>query len=132
MPIGFLIAGVKGVFRLKAALDGIKAVTPLDIEVRKFLESREKRRTTGASASDIDSGGVPITDQLNKIRGRLEHVETDTDKQAEVIAAIAAQTEALSQGVQVLAGRVTALLVVTAAAGAAVIVALGVSALVFV
>ena len=132
MPIGFLIAGVKGVFQLKAALDGIKAVTPLVIEVRKFLESREKRRTTGASASDIDSGGVPITDQLNKIRGRLEHVETDTDKQAEVIAAIAAQTEALSQGVQVLAGRVTALLVVTAAAGAAVIVALGVSALVFV
>ena len=132
MPIGFLIAGVKGVFQLKAALDGIKAVTPLVIEVRKFLESREKRRTTGASASDIDSGGVPITDQLNKIRGRLEHVETDTDKQAEAIAAIAAQTEALSQVVQVLAGRVTALLVVTAAVGAAVIVALGVSALVFV
>ena len=115
MPIGIVIAAVKGVLSLKAATDTLKTVTPLVSEARKWYEAREKSRPTALADSSTDA-------QIAQLKERLEQIEADGDRHAEAISALAAQTEALSEGLQIIARRVTAMLIVSATVALAALV----------
>ena len=110
-------AVAKGAMQFKAVLDTLRTVTPLVGEARKWYESRGKNRVT---KQPVDTTAVPDFQSLKAavdgVRERLEQIETDDDSQAEIISGIVEQTEALAQGVQILARRVTLLVVLSGGA----------------
>ena len=60
---------------------------------------------------EVESDGLPaVLDEMAELRTRLNDLESDLTRQAELASRMAAQEEALSQGLQAVSGRATAAL----------------------
>jgi hypothetical protein len=84
---------------------------------------RNLRREAGAEAKsglELDSRDLPAT--LSNLHERIAHLEAHQQDQAEVLAKIAQQTQALSEGLRVVSAR---LVLLSCVAGAALLASLG-------
>jgi hypothetical protein len=87
---------------------------PIAREARLLYKTLSGRR--GESDSGQSSETESVSGVLEKIATRLDEVDADQEKQAGLLAQMAAQEEALSRGLQALSARVTALLWVSSSA----------------
>jgi hypothetical protein len=102
-------------------------VVPIVREARQVLEARQKRSKTGDGPATISTGKPSLADDLGQLRQRVDDLENDATKQAELVAHIASQAEMVSDGLQLVAKRINALLVaavvaITIAGGSFVVV----------
>ena len=99
-------------------------------ETRKLIETVSKRRSTAGAFATADSANMTSGSQaLNQVRSMVEELESHDIEQAELITQIATQEEALSRGLQIIAGRVIALLWIAATAILVAVIALVIAAL---
>lgn len=77
------------------------------VEVGKLIETIRNRRT---------AAHPPITDPISELRAKIESLEAHDDKQVDLIAQLATQGEALSNGLRIVNRRITALLIASAGA----------------
>ena len=123
MPLS-LIAAVKA-FQLVSVLQTLRQnVVPLVKEARQVYETSQKR---GGSTGTIPDPN--LVRRLDELRSRVEQLEADATKQADLVAQIATQIEALTQGLQLVASRMNALLITSAVAIIVAVVAVVVVAL---
>ena len=86
-------------------------------EARKIFETVSKRRSTARASATADSANMTSVSQaLDQLRSMVEELESHDVEQAELITQIATQGEALSRALQIIAGRVNALLWIAATA----------------
>ena len=112
MPLLFAVAlsAVNWTSILKSAPDIVS-------EARRLYEAVTKNRSASKAGHTADSGSMSaVLLALSEMRSTVEELEDRDVKQAEVISQIAAQGEALSRGLQIVSGRMTALLWVIASA----------------
>ena len=115
MPLN-LIAALKLVFALQNLRQN---VVPLVKEARQVYETIHKRTGSTRPTPDTD-----LVHRAEELLSRVEQLESDATKQADLVAQIATQIEALAQGLQLVASRMNALLVTSAVAIIVAVVAL--------
>ncbi len=94
-------------------------------EARKLIETVSKRGSTARTSATADSPNMTsVSQDLDRLRSMVEELESHDVEQAELITQIATQGEALSRGLQIIAGRVNALLWIAATAILVAVIAL--------
>jgi hypothetical protein len=103
---------------------------PIVSEARKLYEVISKDRNTRNSSPTVGVTKLSeVSSTLSDLRLKVEEMEAHDAKQAELISQIARQGEALSQGLQIVAGRMTTLLWIAASATIIAVIALVVAIL---
>jgi hypothetical protein len=103
---------------------------PIVSEARKLYEVISKDRSTKNSSPTVGVTNLSeVSKTLSELRLRVEEMEAHDAKQAELISQIAHQGEALSQGLKILASRMTILIWMAASAIIVAVIALVVAAL---
>lgn len=99
-------------------------------EARKLIETVSETGSAARTSATADSANMTSVSQaLDQLRSMVEELESHDVKQAELITQIATQGEALSRGLQIIGGRVNALLWIAATAILVAAIALVVAAL---
>jgi hypothetical protein len=108
----------------------LTTMPPIVSEARKLYEVISKDRNTKNSSPTVGVTNLPeVSSTLSDLRLKVEEMEAHDAKQAELISQIAHQGEALSQGLQIVAGRMTALLWIAASVTMVAVIALLVAVL---
>ena len=99
---------------------------PAIVSSARFLYERLRQRSGDGepqSSADVSPDVASLGAELDAMRTRLQALESDQARQADLIAQMATQEEALSRGLQAVSSRVTVLLWVSVAALVAALVA---------
>ena len=130
MPLAMFLMTAKGVLGFKNVMDTLKVATPLVSEARKWLETRQKGQREPSGPKPTGDGNISsLTRDVRELQVRLDQATEDRDQQAALISGIVTQVEALSAGLQLVARRMTALLITAAAAILVAVFTLGVTVL---
>ena len=125
-----LMAVLKGAAQLGPLLETLrKNVVPLVREARQAYETFLNRRKGEGSAKSSTADTRGLSQDLTDVRSRLAELEQHGTKQADLVAQMATQLEAVSQGLQLVAGRMTALVVISAVAIVVAVAALAIAVL---
>ncbi len=99
-------------------------------EARQLHEVVGKNRVEVRSSPRVSMNDLPeVSEALDELRLRIDEIEAHDAKQGELIAQIAAQGEALSQGLQIVVGRMNAMAWIAAIATLVAVIALVVAVL---
>jgi len=99
-------------------------------EARQLYETISRRRNATRPLPPVNiTDPAQVPEVLAQLKARAEELEAHNARQAELISQLAAQGEALSEGLETLAGRMNALVLVTISATLVAIIALALAIL---
>ena len=106
------------------------APTIVDTARRLYDRLREKSANGASLLASPESVSLPeLATAIDELRPRLDALQANAAAQADLTARMAAQEEALSQGIQALSSRITLLLWISSAALLSSVIAVGVAVL---
>ena len=91
-------------------LKALKDLVPAAKEARQWYESIRSRPKNAGSATSTKSSANELANRLEELGERVDQLEADEIKHADLTAEVAAQVEIVAQGLQLVARRTTALL----------------------